>query len=305
MLFLGWAVALSLLALSATQWVGFDRWRPVAVLQAMSPYLLAVAAPLAVVAVITGQWGLAAASLPPLATLAWLLAPAVRARRTPGAATNTFTLFFGNLLSHNPKVPAAMAAVAATDADVLVLTEFTPVMQAALVEQCGDRYPHRIEDLRPDPAGIAVWSRLPLDGVMVPLSDRPTIDAHVHVHGTTVRIVGIHTEPPTMRARAWSRELADIGDLAEGGADVVVGDFNAARWHPSFRRLLSRGWTTAHEWLGRWSTNSWANEGRAFPLFVRIDHALLRERVQPVDVTEVPLPGSDHRGFVVTLTVRP
>jgi endonuclease/exonuclease/phosphatase (EEP) superfamily protein YafD len=222
------------------------------------------------------------------------------------------TVFFGNLLAHNPTVPAAMATVAATDADVLVLTEFTPVMHDALVVECGDRYPHRIEAVLSNPAGIAIWSRVPLTGAMAPLSDRPSVDALVHVHGTSVRLIGVHTEPPTMRAREWSRELRDIGDLAEPGtgdgvgADLVLGDFNAARWHPSFRRLLRRGWTTAHEWLGHWSSNSWANEGRAFPLFVRIDHALLRgDRLQPVRLVEVPLPGSDHRGFVLTVTVRP
>ena len=36
--------------------------------------------------------------------------------------------------------------------------------------------------------------------------------------------------------------------------------------------LVARG----EQDLGQWRSNSWANEGRAFPLFVRIDHALLR-----------------------------
>lgn len=298
----GWIVVVGLLALSITQWVGFDQWRPVAVLQAMSPYLLAVAAPVGVVAAATGRWAMALVSLAPLLTLAWLFVPAVRARRAPGADAHTVTIFFGNLLALNTKVSQVMQTVAATDADVLVLTEFTPEMHVDLVQRCGDRYPLRIEDVRPNPAGIAIWSRLPLRGAMVPLSDRPCIDAFVDVHDTSVRLIGVHTEPPTMRARAWSRELRDIGDLAVG-ADLVVGDFNAARWHPSFRRLLARGWSTAHEWLGRWSSNSWAHEGRAFPLFVRIDHALLGPRVQPVRVTEVPLPGSDHLGFVLTVSV--
>ena len=123
---LGWVVALGLLAVSATQLLGFDQWRPVAVLQAMSPYLLAMAAPLGVAAAATGNWTMALVSLVPLLTLAWLVAPAVRARRAPGVDDRTVTLFFGNLLAHNPKVPSAMQTVADTDADVLVLTEFTP-----------------------------------------------------------------------------------------------------------------------------------------------------------------------------------
>lgn len=301
---LGWVVTLALLVLSATQWVGFDRWRPVAVAQSLSFQALPCAIPVVLGAALAGRWALTGAATLPVLTWVWLVVPAVRARRPTTADGHGLTVFFGNLLAHNPAVPQAMEVIAGCDADVLVLTEFTPSMHQELDRRCGARYPHRVEDVLPNPAGIAIWSRLPLQGVMVPLSDRPSIDATIDVCGTPLRLIGVHTEPPTMRAREWSRELDDIGALAEG-ADIVIGDFNAARWHPSFRRLLARGWTTAHEWLGEWWRNSWAHEGRVFPLFVRIDHALLRDHVRPVRVREVPLPGSDHRGFVVALAVTP
>ncbi len=307
MLLFGWAIALSLVAVSVTQWIGFDRWRPVAVVQSLSFHALPCATPVVVVAAVAGRWSLAAVGSLSLLTWAWLVAPAITARRPTASPDDgaRVSVFFGNLLSENPKVPEVMDAVAACKADVLVLTEFTPDMRNALVERCGDRYPHRIEDVRPNPAGIAVWSTRPLFGSTVPLSDRPGIDATVDIGGgTPLRMLGLHTEPPTMRARVWSRELGDIGEMAVD-LDMVIGDFNAARWHPSFRRLLARGWTTAHEWHGLWWRNSWAQEGRAFPMFVRIDHALLRDHVRPTSVQEVPLPGSDHRGFVVSLSVSP
>ncbi|MFZ4718536.1 MAG: endonuclease/exonuclease/phosphatase family protein [Ilumatobacteraceae bacterium] len=306
----GWIAVGGLLALCATQWVGFDQWRPVAVLQAMTPYLLGLALPIGVAAAITGEWWMAAACVVVLATLAGLVAPAIRAEQAPGNAGEAgamLSIFFGNLLAWNPNPGEAMAVVAATGADVLVLAEFNPDMHAALVAACGDRYAHRLEDVRPDPAGIALWSTVPFTGDMVPLSDRPAIDAVLDVDGRPLRVIGLHTEPPTMRARAWSRELRELGDRADEGDAampvVLLGDYNAARWHPSFRRLLARGWVTAHEWLGQWHSNSWANEGRALPLFVRIDHALLRGPVTPVRITDVPLPDSDHCGFVVTVSL--
>ena len=40
-------------------------------------------------------------------------------------------------------------------------------------------------------------------------------------------------------------------------------------------------------------------------MFVRLDHGLVRGAVAPVRVREVPLPGSDHRGFVVLLSLAP
>ena len=54
--------------------------------------------------------------------------------------------------------------MAATGADVLVMVEFTPEMHAALQALAGCVYPYRVEDVRPNPAGIAVWSRIPMTG---------------------------------------------------------------------------------------------------------------------------------------------
>jgi endonuclease/exonuclease/phosphatase (EEP) superfamily protein YafD len=301
---LGWTAIVALIALSATQWVGFDAWRPLAVVQSLSPYALVCAVPVGVTAALSGEWTLAVTALVPIATLGWLIGPGVRARRRAGQGEPTVTVFFGNLLAWNERAGAAMDAVVSAAADVLVLTEFNSEMQVLLEARCGCRYPHRIEAIRDDPAGIAIWSTHPIDGVLVPLSDRPVIDASVDVHGTALRVIGVHTEPPTMRAKVWSRELADIGRMADSEAPtIIVGDFNAARWHPSFRRLLDEGWVSVHEWLGEWWRTSWPHEGHRLPMFVRLDHGLIRGPVAPVRVREVPLPGSDHRGFVVCLSL--
>lgn len=287
-------------------WVGFDRWRPIAVLQSLAPYLCVLGLPIGVVAIANRDWAAMVESAVALGTLAWIVVPAMRERRLAGdgdGAGAHVTVCFGNLLAWNTKVDPLTSTLAATGADVLALTECTPEMVRALDALCGDRYPHRLEDLRPDPSGIAVWCTRPLSGSVVPLAGRPAMLAETG----GIRLLVVHTEPPTMRARQWSDELAEIGRLADDlRADVVVGDFNAARWHPSFRRLLRRGWRGAHEWLGQWHSRSWANEGRMWPLFVRIDHALIRDGgdVTPTAVADVPLPGSDHRGFVVTLSPR-
>lgn len=281
-------------------WVGFDRWRPIAVLQSLAPYICALGLPIGVAAAVAGDWAAVVESAVALGTLAWIVVPAIRARREHPNTTG-LTVFFGNLLAWNPKVDEAMSTVAASGAEVLALTECTPSMIEALQARCGDRYPHRLEDLRPDPSGIAVWSTRPFDGEVAPLGGRPALV--VDVGG--VRLLVVHTEPPTMKARIWSDELAEIGRMADAHhIDVIVGDFNAARWHPSFTTLLRRGWHGAHEWLGQWHSRSWANEGRMWPLFVRIDHALVRDRgpVAPTGVTDMPIPGSDHRAFVLSLT---
>lgn len=307
---LWWVALTALLGLSFTQWVGFDSSKAVAVAQSLSPHALATALPLGVMAALAGRPVVAALMLLPLATLLWLAVPVVRAGRgavAPHASGDALSLAFGNMLAENRRVAHAVAALAGAGADVMVMVEFTPDMERALEEQVGDGYPHRVGEVRPDPAGIAVWSRVPLEGEVVHIVGRPSVDVTVHLGGGPLRLLAVHTTPPTMRARVWRDELRAIGDAAHGSRPgpptVLLGDFNAARWHPTFRALLARGWRLAHEVVGHGWTASWPTRGYPAPPFVRIDHVLLDTRVQPTSVTELDIPGSDHRGFVMGLGV--
>ncbi len=306
MTLLGWAAVGVLLVLCATQWIGFDAWRPLAIVQSLSPFAFMCAVPIGVVAALSGQWAMTIACVVVLATLLWLVVPAVLARQPHAAAPPELRVAFGNLLAENHRAQEAMEVMAGTDADVLVLVEFTPMMAASLEHRCGAEYPHRVDHARPHPGGIAVWSRLPFSSghTVGGASDRPSVDLHMTLAGTPLRLVAVHTEPPTMRARNWTRELREIAELTgERTPTILLGDFNASRWHPSFRRLLAHGWCTAHEWTGHWWRGSWPTAGKPAPVFIRLDHALLRDGVTPTGVEELALPGSDHRGFVVGVRV--
>ena len=74
-----WAAIGLLVLLCVTQWLGFDGSKPVAILQSLSLYALACAAPLGVLAAVDGRWVIAALCRAPLTTLAWLTIP-VRTR---------------------------------------------------------------------------------------------------------------------------------------------------------------------------------------------------------------------------------
>jgi endonuclease/exonuclease/phosphatase (EEP) superfamily protein YafD len=300
---LWWAAIAVLLMLSLTQWIGFDRSKPVAVLQSLSLHALSCALPLGVLAAFAGRWPITLLSLLPAATLVWLARPIVGARRATTAAP-AFTLAFGNVLAKSRRPREAVAAMVATGADVLVMVEFTPPMYDTLVELAGHDYPYRVAEVRPDPAGIAVWSRIPMTGEVVHIIGRPTVDATLHLDGGDVRMLAIHTIPPTLSAPKWSDEIRIIGDVADGERPtVLVGDFNASRWHPSFRALIGRGWRSGHELLGKGWSVSWPMRGYPAPPFVRIDHALVNQAIVPVEVREVAVTGSDHRGFVMAFGV--
>ena len=139
------------------------------------------------------------------------------------------------------------------------------------------------------------------------IGSRLGLEATLDVDGQPVRFLMVHPFPPVSdgrTSREWADSLDAIGDAATtpGPPTVVVGDFNASRWHPPFRELLGRGLRDVHEWMGRGFSTSWP-VAWDLPPFVRLDHALLGPGVVPTEVRELHVPGSDHRGFVADLAV--
>jgi endonuclease/exonuclease/phosphatase (EEP) superfamily protein YafD len=83
----------------------------------------------------------------------------------------------------------------------------------------------------------------------------------------------------------------------------MVGDYNAAWLHTELRDVLANGWRLAHRLAGRGMVGSWRADPPYRP-FVRIDQALVSDDIDVVEVRDFDVPGSDHRGFVVSVAVR-
>lgn len=306
-----WVALAVMLVVSFTQLAGIDDRRIVAVLQALTPFVLLSAVPIGAVALLYRKYPMAIVSVVPLVVFAVLAAPLVLASSPPAVDDTAprFTLSFANLLAKNATPEQAAADVAATDADVLVLGEFTPEFATAFEALVGADYPYRAEHPLPTPAGIAVWSKFPIrTGGVIDLEGRPTIDLVLDVEGRAARVIGVHPSPPTHDAPYWVQQLRDIGDLAADGdvPTIIVGDFNGSRWHPSFRELLDRGWTDVHEALGEgWSVSWPTDEGVLPPTFVRLDHALFGTGIAPVELRDYAVTGSDHEAFMVEFGFTP
>ena len=296
-----------MLALCVTQWFGIERLRSITALQALTPLVLVVAVPISFAALVTGRYPLAVTAVIPLLTLAWLSYPIESRKGASAAAADAphLTIAYGNLLYTNPTPVGAARVLLAADADVMVMVELaTPLHEALTNETPADDYPHRAEFIDGGGTAIGVWSRLPMvSGGLVDVTGRPTVDVVLALAGRSVRLVGVHPYPPTKNAVGWSAQLEAIGALTADSTlpAVVIGDFNASRWHPSFRTLLTAGLRDSHEALGHGWGASWPTDrGVLPPPFVRIDHALFGDGITPVAVVDLTIPGSDHRGFVVT-----
>lgn len=308
----GWIIV-AMTALALVTQVGSWNVRPIIALHCFVPFLAPLNASVVVVTAFTGPLALLLASLGCCVATAFAVAPARRARRTPTPTTGTeLRVLMANLLFENPDSDGTTARAidaisSVSDVDVLVLIEFTDDHRRTFVHAFGDRYPHRLEHSASNAGGIAMWSRFPL--IEPRFSDhdgRESVVACVGHGSAQFRVIGVHPFAPTTRDRVkhWAPGIADAGveGSRPGPPTVIVGDFNATRWHPPFRRLLQNGWTDAHEACGKGRTVSWPINGiKKVPAFMRLDHALVDVRLKVADVRDFDTPGSDHRGFVVTV----
>ncbi len=215
-------------------------------------------------------------------------------------------MFHGNLLYYNGRTAELARVVARLDADVLAFTEYTLTHAGGLyVSPLGADYPYRIEYPESTAGGSALWSRHPLTEVAPPPALYESTAAVVHVDGG-VTVYVVHPPNPLENIRPWRDEIHGLAARFVAGSEtpsIVVGDFNATYWHPPFRRLLAAGWRDAHVLAGRGFSSSWPNHWRVVPPFLRLDHALVDASLAVTDAIDVDLPGSDHRGFVVSVIV--
>lgn len=304
---MAWAVVVAMAVVLVTQFIGWAGRRLVVTLQAGTPYLFAVSIPLAISAAATGRWVLviaAASTALGLAALGW---PFVRSsgQRPVNDVRPILRIFHGNLLYRNTTIDGIAAVVVDLDADLLAFTEYTPEHQATLLtSRLVAAFPNRVENPEPRAGGSALWSRYPL----IPIPALPALyrstAAFVEAFGGFAVAV-VHPPNPLPNLPEWRNELADLARLYEvpERPAIIVGDLNATPWHPPFRRVLSAGWRDAHQVTARGFSGSWPSDKWWMPPMLRLDHLLVDDTFVVEAVVEVDLPGSDHRGFVVTLSI--
>lgn len=303
---LAWCWVFGMVILVVTQIAGYTGNKYVASFQALTPYLLFPALPMAFVAALTRRWPLAGVAGVIALVLVVLTWPLVFPGGQPRALADATPLrvFHANLFYLNTDVEVFVPVVADLDVDVLAFTEYTSTHAAGLhaFSALEDAFPYRIELPRDDSGGTALWSRYPLEQVESP----PTWfgSALAVVDGPQrIAVFVAHPPSPLFSLVQWNTELSQIRrlDTRRDLGYLVVADLNASYWHPAFRRILREGWRDAHQLRHQGLSASWPNDLPLLPAFVRIDHALVNGGLVVQDVYDVDVPGSDHRGFVVTV----
>ena len=301
-----WLVIGPALGWIALQLLGDRVGRFVTPLQALTPWTVPFVFVAAVVAVVLGRHVAAGTGAVTGAVFLALVAPlAFPAGLPEPAGVDTLTITHANLLYSNPRIDAAIEVILATDADVLAFSELTPEFAAAIdASAIGDRYHYRI--VRPGAAavGLGIWSRVPIDTGEPIDGSTMTLAVEVGVGGTPMQIVLAHPLPPLFQADHWRAEMRAMASLDDAtlARTVMVADLNVSYFHPPFRRFLDRtDLRDVHQALGDGFSVSWPTD-EVVPPFVRLDHALVGERVTATAIDDHDVPGGDHRAFTVTVS---
>ena len=301
-------LALPVVVLVVVRLLGLDRGL-LATVMTVYPWVLVVGLfPLGVAA--AARWWPAVATVAVVVLVgASVLVPRVLPDPQPDADGPTLTVLVANLREGRADAEVVAVAVRDHDVDVLVTPELTDDaitrLTAAGVPDPALLAPSRIT------SGIGVWTSIPAEVVRTRDGGRGFSRANVELvldvaGAPPVRLTGVHPLPPINAdwTRDWAAVLADVAIPTDDEVDLVAGDLNATLDHGALRDLLDRGLRDAAEVTGQaWRTTfSGIGWGEPVPP-VTLDHVLVDDTVAVDEVRVLPLPGSDHRMLLATLTL--
>jgi len=232
---------------------------------------------------------------------------------TAGTEVPSLRMIVANLEKDNAQHDAAVETLRTHGGDLLLLIEINESWRSALT-RLESQYPHRIEEVRDEGLGIALWSKFPLHDAEVKhlISDRrASIHASVELpDGHRVNFVGVHPTPPGLKdktsggrrnSRVRDAELVLIARKVKDRNDeswIIAGDFNDVAWsHTS--RLFGRLSGLKDPRVGRGLYNTY--HAKYPPLRFPIDQTYFSSGFRLKLLGRIRIPGSDH--FAITTDV--
>ena len=223
----------------------------------------------------------------------------------PAARGPVLTIATSNIYVGEGDVARLTALIRHYDVDVLAIQENTPEWDAA-AQRAGlrDLLPYGLSrpDARPGAAGIALWSRWPVDPERLPGGGGRSLGGLLAIAGTQpVMIRSAHPFPPfsAHNVDCWQSCTKALAQTATNpGGAIVAGDFNASLDHHPLRHLLHHGFRDTSEERGlalrpTWTNSSWAA--------LTLDHIFITSHIAVEQVTAHDLPSSDHDVLIARL----
>ena len=272
------------------------------------PFITLGAIGLVVLALFARDWWLIlAAVLLAAINVSLFLAGLERAAPQAAAGAERFLrVVTMNVWHDNDRIDGAIAFLAETDADVVVLEEMSTPHTTELRRLLGGRYPHSVGEF-----GVVIFSKFPIkangaiDRIGYPEWMSPFARwVEIEVNGTPVEILGVHIARPFYTERQ-GHDLAAVTQFLQNRKLplIVAGDFNLTPWTELLQRIfdvtgLKRYNTFNPTWPMRW------RKYPVPPVFV-IDHVLASDRFANIATSGGPRLGSDHRPVIADIALQP
>lgn len=292
---------------------GLERGYPLVPLIAYTPYVAALAFPIAAAAAALRMWPAAAAAALVAVALAIVVLPRAfgSGDSIDRSAGERLDALAANLMLGEADPEAVIELVRSEQIDVLAVQELTPPAVAGLREAGLEKLlPERALFPAPRSEGSGIYARYRLRGVdagSAPPGGFVMPRASVELPGgASVGVVSVHPVPPTdsSEIETWEEGLESLPEPnSEGGPWVLAGDFNATLDHAELRAVLDSGYVDAADASGAALRPTWPSD--LIPPPVTIDHVLADEGLAVADTSVHELPGSDHRAVSAELYLTP
>ncbi len=249
------------------------------------------------------RWRLATVGM---LVVGWAVAPVVwPANARAPDIENGASFNLGGTLADEDRV---FAEIEASNADVLIVLEYSPAWQERLGARLRATHPHRVEKPRHDNFGIAVFSRVEWrqqERFVLGRVATPQYRFEVPVGPASIVLYAIHILPPARhRYVEHRRQFADLlGRLDDEAAPTVLaGDFNFVDHGPLAGALHARGFANSRALAGSgrgatWPVNDWL---RHLP-GIRIDHVYVGHGLTATDAWLGGHIESDHLPIATTV----
>ncbi len=226
---------------------------------------------------------------------------------------STLRVMSANLLVGNNAMEGIVAEIRASQADVVMLQEYSRAWHTAMQSGVGRLYPHVAYRTREDSFGIAIYSKHPFidePEIMLPLGshDIPQVRAVVHFDGRNIALYNIHLLPPfgfdyVIETRKQFADLAGL--LAEERLPVILaGDFNFTSACTQTGLLADLGFRDSHAWAGSGRGTTWPNHPTLwfFPSLM-LDHIYLSRELCALSHGVGVGEQSDHRPITAEIAI--
>jgi endonuclease/exonuclease/phosphatase (EEP) superfamily protein YafD len=235
----------------------------------------------------------------------WYLPPA----RAPATAPQyPVKILFANVEDANENFSALISLVSEENPQVVIIQEATEswIERLAVLQE---RFPYGKVLPRPGNAGIALYSRIPVEHFeVISLGSRraPVLLARLTGDGGVLSLVTVQPRPPLRRHdfRQRNEQLREAAALVQAlpAPKILVGDLNTSLWSPYYAHLVRHtGLYNARQGFGVLPT--WPAFMPVPVLRIPIDHCLVSPDIGVLTMRTGRPIGSDHLPIIVDMVI--